>query len=125
MNAEVDNGFMVAGKGTAPADNAGNDADGFNAADWVDCPELDVDNDADGLKTVDWSDCPELDNADEVVEEKEPAAAESGGAPHPLSQPAGPPLPLMGVAELVIELVPLVLPVTVLLFGWFGGAWLE
>ena len=145
MNAEVDNGFMVAGKGTAPADNAGNDADGFNAADWVDCPELDVDgdsdglkavdwvdcpeldvdDDADGLKTVDWSDCPEVDVADEDVEEEEPAAAEGGGAPHPLSQPAAPPLPLMGVAEMVIELMPLAVPVTVLLFGWFGGAWLE
>ena len=125
MNAEVDNGFMVAGKGTAPADNAGNDADGLKAVDWVDCPELDVDDDADGLKTVDWSDCPEVDVADENVEEEEPAAAEGGGAPHPLSQPAAPPLPLMGVAELFIELVPLVLPVTVLLFGWFGGAWLE
>ena len=38
---------------------------------------------------------------------------------------AAPPLLLMGMAELVIELVPLVLPVTVLLFGWFAGAWLE
>ena len=38
---------------------------------------------------------------------------------------AAPPLPLMGMAEMVIELVPLVLPVTVLLFGWFAAAWLE
>ena len=123
MNA---NGFIVAGKGSAPADDVKaadltESADGLKAVDWADCPELDVDDESDGLKAAD---CPELDEAD-VAGEEESAAAEGGGAPHPLSQPAAPPLPLMGVAELFIELVPLVLPVTVLLFGWFGGAWLE
>ena len=103
MNA---NGFVVAGKGTAPAD---------------DVKAADLTESADGLKAAD---CPELDEAD-VAGEEESAAAEGGGAPHPLSQPAAPPLPLMGMAEMVIELMPLAVPVTVLLFGWFGGAWLE
>ena len=79
---------------------------------------------ADGLKAADWAACAEPDVAGKEGEES--AVAEGGGAPRPLSQPAAPPLPqVMGMAEMVIELVPLVLPVTVLLFGWFGGAWLE
>ena len=124
MNAQVANGFLVAGKGTAPADDLTESADGLKAVDWADCAELDVDDESDGLKAADWADCPELDEAD-VVGEEESAAAEGGGAPHPPSQLAAPPLLLMGVAELVIELRPLVVSVTVLLFGWFGGAWLE
>ena len=119
---------LVAGKGTAPADPlvAGKGtapADPLVAGKGTAPADLD---DADGWKAADWTDCAELDDEDVAGEEEESAAAGGGVAPHPLGQPAAPPLSqVMGMAEMVIELVPLVVPVTVLLFGWFGGAWLE
>ena len=105
-------GFVVAANGSA---------DGLKAVDLAES--------ADGLKAADLAESADVEVPDVAgEEEEESAAAEGGGAPHPLSQPAAPPLPqreVMVMAELVIELVPLVLPVTVLLFGWFAGAWLE
>ena len=105
-------GFVVAANGSA---------DGLKAADLAES--------ADGLKAADLAESADVEVPDVAgEEEEESAAAEGGGAPHPLSQPAAPPLPqreVMVMAELVIELVPVVLPVAVLLFGWFAGAWLE
>ena len=94
------------------------DADGFVVA---------ANGSADGLKAADLAESADVEVPDVAGEEEEESAAAGGGvAPHPLGQPAAPPHPqVMGMAELVIELVPLVVPVTVLLVGWFGGAWLE
>ena len=141
-------GFVVAANGSADgliAADLAESADGLKAVDLAESADglkaVDLAESADGLKAVDLAESADglkaadlAESADVEVpdvageEEEESAAAEGGGAPHPLSQPAAPPLPqreVMVMAELVIELVPLVLPVTVLLFGWFGGAWLE
>ena len=118
-------GFVVAANGSA---------DGLKAVDLAESADglkaVDLAESADGLKAADCAQPDDEDDelADDVAGDEESAAAEGCWSPHPLSQPAAPPLPqreVMGMAEMVIELVPLVLPVTVLLFGWFAGAWLE
>ena len=119
MNAQVANGFivagkgsksadllvagkstapadpLVAGKGTAPADPLGAGkgtapADPLVTGKGTAPADLD---DADGWKAADWTDCAELDNEDVAGEEEESAAAGGGVAPHPLGQPAAPPHP--------------------------------
>ena len=126
-------GFVVAANGSADglkAVDLAESADGLKAVDLAESADglkaVDLAESADGLKAADLAESADVEVPDVAGEEEESAAAGGGVAPHPLGQPAAPPLPqVMGMAEMVIDSVPLVLPVTVLLFGWFGGAWLE